>query len=125
VAWNLQQQQHKQQQKQKVAKTASNELIQDELDPPLVYMCAVYICASHRAERLEDIFFAALDPWFACEELTNTLNPVLRRLLNKDAIAIWVLKVRENQKTVTVVKIYEAFSSPGGTCFDILFFGAI
>ncbi len=84
MAWNPQQQQQK---------TASNIL--DELDPPLVYMCAVYICASHRSERLEDIFFAALDPWFACEELTNTLNPVLRRLLNKDAIAIWVLKVRD------------------------------
>ena len=84
MAWNLQQQK---QQKQTLAKTASNML--DEI-PPLVYMSA-----SHRAERLEDIFFAALDPWFACEELTNTLNPVLRRLLNKDAIAIWVLKVRD------------------------------
>ncbi len=95
MACNLQRQQQKQKQKQKVAKTASNIL--DQLDPPLVYMCAVYICASHRAERLEGIFFAALDPWFACEELTNTLNPVLRKLLNKDAIAIWVLKVRDSE----------------------------
>ena len=55
---------------------------------------AVYLCASHRTERVEDLFFTALAPWFTVTELTSTVNGELRRLLNRDAIAIWKLDVR-------------------------------
>ena len=54
----------------------------------------VYLCASHRTERVEDLFFTALAPWFTVTELTSTVNGELRRLLNRDAIAIWKLHVR-------------------------------
>jgi hypothetical protein len=60
-----------------------------DLRPP-----RLYLCASHRAERIEDMFFTTASPWFLCRELTPTLNPVLKRILNKDAIAIWVLEAR-------------------------------
>ncbi len=30
----------------------------------------IYICASHRTERIEDLFFTAARPWFACSEVT-------------------------------------------------------
>ena len=60
-----------------------------DLRPP-----SLYLCASHRAERIEDMFFTAASPWFLCRELTPTLNPVLKRTLNKDAIAIWALEAR-------------------------------
>jgi hypothetical protein len=59
-----------------------------EAQPP------VYLCASHRTERVEDLFFTALAPWFTVTELTSTVNGELRRLLNRDAIAIWQLHVR-------------------------------
>ena len=55
---------------------------------------AVYLCASHRTERVEHLFFTALAPWFTVTELTSTVNGELRRLLNRDAIAIWKLHVR-------------------------------
>ena len=58
----------------------------------------VYLCASHRTERVEELFFTSLGPWFSVTELTGTANPVLRRLLNRDAIAIWRLEVRGNRQ---------------------------
>lgn len=91
----------------------SGDSISSPLRPPPIYMCA-----SHRAERVEDIFFSELDQWFICEELTNTPNPVLRRLLNKDAIAIWVLTARETQLGHLVDDIGALRSSFGDECED-------
>jgi hypothetical protein len=72
----------------------------------------IYMCASHRAERLESLFFATADPWFAATELTQTVNEGLRRRLNKDAIAIWVLEVRQERLRHLVNDIGELRSSP-------------
>ena len=64
-------------------------------DQPMNHVLPIYLCASHRAERIEDMFFTSASPWFSCRELTLTVRQPLRGLLNKDAIAIWVLQARE------------------------------
>ena len=62
--------------------------------PSHVRTTPIYICASHRSDRIEDLFFSAAAPWFVVKDLTDSLTPELKTLFRKDAIALWLLEAR-------------------------------
>jgi len=80
--------QHQQHTISRSAHTDSRSQINTLRPPP------VYLCASHRTERMENMFFEAVAPWFTVTELTAAVNLVLTKWLNRDAIAIWLLEAR-------------------------------
>ena len=80
--------QHQQHTISRSAHTDSHSQMNTLCPPP------VYLCASHRTERMEDMFFEAVAPWFTVIELSAAVSPVLTKWLNRDAIAIWLLEAR-------------------------------
>jgi hypothetical protein len=52
----------------------------------------IYLAASHRSERLEELFFSHARPYFAWEDVGETSS--IRSELRREMISVWRLRVK-------------------------------